>query len=132
VRNTAPTGAAPSYALGPNTNATTTPGEYVGRVYFWGPDDGDQFDSVPESGLRLSQSAVRVAPGASATTRFSTVLPPRSRSDLTLRVVPQPRAEPVPVRARLRSVRGVSRDAVREADGRRPVVLRWPLGGARS
>jgi hypothetical protein len=130
VRNTAPVGAAPSYALGPNTNATTTPGEYVGRVYFWGPIDGDQLDSVPESGLLLSQSAVRVAPGASATARFSTVLPPRSRSALAVRVVPQPRAEPVPVTARLRSVAGVSRDALLEADGRRTVVLRWPLDGA--
>jgi hypothetical protein len=107
VRNEAPAGAPPSYALGPNVAATTRPGQYVARVYLWGPAGSTQLDSVAESGLRLSQQPILVEPGSEASVVFETVVEGRRGQDL--RLVPQPRHVPVPVEITVRGRGGETR-----------------------
>ena len=128
IMNTALPGAAPSYALGPNTSFTQRPGQYIGRVYFWGPRDGSQLDSIEESGLRLTQKPIAVDPGKTTVVTFDTVLPARpGAEELVLRVVPQPRHVPVPVTAELLSVGGVTRGEVQRVPGGKDSEMRWKL-----
>jgi len=72
-----------------------TPGNYRARVYFWGPSNGDQLNSVFESGLRLNFINAQVPPGESKTVEFTTAVPNAVRNGhLRLRFVPQPRVRP--------------------------------------
>ncbi len=96
VTNSAPIGAKPSYQLGPDNINSTKPGEYVGRVEFWGPQNSEQFNSVSESGLRLNEIPFIVEPGNQTTLHMQTIIPDAIRNGtLTLRFVPQPRLNPV-------------------------------------
>jgi len=96
--NTAPVGAAPSYVFGPDYVNTFTPGEYIARVYLWGPRGSTQYGSVPESGLELAQTTQQLDAGQTATVQFSTVIPHAVRNgQLHLTFVPQPRLDPVPL-----------------------------------
>jgi hypothetical protein len=95
IKNDAPAGP-PSYALGGPSSGQKRVGEYVTRVYFWGPSVGEQQDSVAESGLRLNQTPVSVLPGKEATLRFETVIPNAVRNGrIELRLVPQARLAPM-------------------------------------
>lgn len=102
VVNEAPADAPASYQFGPHGPAQSRPGEYVSRVYFWGPRGARQPDSVAESGLRLNQGPVTVPPGGRASVRFQTVIPRAVRDGrLDLRLVPQPRVAPMRLRVAL-------------------------------
>ena len=96
VRNDAPAGAAPSYQLGPDGFNQERPGQYIGRIYFWGPRGAAQLQSVPESGLTLNTAAVTVEPGGEEqSVVFETVIPTAVRDGrLELRLVPQPTLVP--------------------------------------
>jgi hypothetical protein len=96
IHNSAPTGAAPSYQLGPDGYGTTKPGEYWGWVLLWGPAGAYQPGSVPESGLQLDQAiADRIYAGQSRQVVFDTVIHHAVRNGkLQLRYVPQPRLTP--------------------------------------
>ncbi|MDQ6945443.1 MAG: DUF4012 domain-containing protein [Actinomycetota bacterium] len=96
VRNDAPSGAAPSYQLGPDGFGTTRPGEYWAWVLLWGPSGAVQQGSVAESGLRLSQTILgRIYGGETRQYTFTTVIPDAVRAGrLELRYVPQPRLTP--------------------------------------
>jgi hypothetical protein len=97
VENTAPVGAAPSYQLGPD-RFTENPGDYVAWVLLWGPAGSTQSSGgVVESGLNLAQRIVPVAAGERREVVFETVVPDAvGDGELRLRLVPQPRLEPVP------------------------------------
>jgi len=96
--NTAPVGAAPSYVFGPDYVNTFTPGEYIARVYLWGPRGSTQYGSVAESGLELAQTTQQLDAGQIASVQFSTVIPHAVRNgQLHLVFVPQPRLNPVPL-----------------------------------
>ncbi|HUY86748.1 MAG TPA: DUF4012 domain-containing protein [Acidimicrobiales bacterium] len=93
--NQAPVGAAASYQLGPDGVNSFVPGQYVGRIYFWGPSVGVQPGSVPESGLRLNQTPLKVDAGQMGSVSFSTSVPDAVQNGtLRLRFVPQPRLFP--------------------------------------
>ena len=95
VANTAPPDAPESYQFGPDGVGQTRPGQYIARVYLWGPRGADQEGSVVESGLQLSQGPTTVDPGQERTVRFLTVIPDAVRDGrLDLRLVPQPRLDP--------------------------------------
>ena len=95
VRNDAPAGQRPSYQLGPDNNASHTPGQYVGAVYLWVPRGAEQPGATPESGLQVVGGSVDLLPGAKSTLRFSTTIPHAVRDgSLTLRWVPQPEIRP--------------------------------------
>lgn len=95
VRNRAPKSAAASYQLGP-VRAQTEAGEYITRIYFWGPEGAVQDQSVAESGLRLNQDPLLVPAGEERTTTFRTMIPNAVRNgQLMLRLVPQPRLKPI-------------------------------------
>lgn len=95
LTNTAPSGQAPSYQLGPDHVNSFRPGDYVARVYWWGPAGSIQAASVAESGLRLNQTPVAVGPGQQRSVHFQTTVVGAVRHGrLTLRLVPQPRLYP--------------------------------------
>jgi len=104
VDNQAPVGAAPSYQLGPDGVTQARPGDYVAWMLLWGPAGSTQQGSVEESGLRLSQHFVPVPAGQNRKLTFETVVPHAVRDGhLDLRLVPQPRAEPVDLQVNLRA-----------------------------
>jgi hypothetical protein len=96
LTNHAPAGQAPSYQLGPDGINSDVPGEYIGRVFLWGPRGSHQSGSVHESGLLLApETDLVVMPGKSVTTEFETVIPHAIQQDgLRLVFVPQPRLTP--------------------------------------
>jgi hypothetical protein len=97
VLNTAPRNAQPSYQFGP-LKFQTRAGQYVARVYFWGPAGSKEAGGQPESGLELTEANVSVEPAASTAVVFTTVVPHAVTGGiLQLRLVPQPRANPVPL-----------------------------------
>jgi len=103
VDNRAPVGAAPSYQLGPDGVRQSGPGDYVAWLLLWGPAGSIQQGSVGESGLQLSQHFVDVPPGQRRELTYETVIPHAVRDGhLTLRLVPQPRSEPVDLQVRVR------------------------------
>jgi hypothetical protein len=98
VDNTAPKGATPSYQLGPDQAwkaYAPTPGDYIAWTLLWGPAGSTQIDSVPESGLRVTQAAPLVHAGQDVTVTFDTIIPNAVvNGQLLLRYVPQPRLNP--------------------------------------
>lgn len=131
VLDTAPRNAQPSYQFGP-LKFQTRAGQYVGRVYFWGPAGSQEAGGQPESGLELTEANVFVDPAASSAVVFTTVVPHAvTGGTLQLRLVPQPRATPVPLRLTLSApgwrVRG---PATVSPTWDRTVTVSWVLGGA--
>ncbi|MDQ4134387.1 MAG: DUF4012 domain-containing protein, partial [Actinomycetota bacterium] len=103
VDNRAPVGARPSYQLGPD-GITKNPGDYLAWVLLWGPAGSTQPGGVGESGLLLSQYVVDVAAGQRRELTFETVIPNAVRDGrFEMRLVPQPRLEPVGLQVRLRA-----------------------------
>ena len=95
VRNDAPAGQRPSYQLGPDNNASHTPGQYVGPAYLWVPRGAEQQGATAESGLQVVGGNVDLLPGERTTLRFSTTIPHAlRRGSLDLRWVPQPEIRP--------------------------------------
>jgi len=95
IENKAPKGAAPSYQLGPD-EFTTQPGEYNAWVLLWGPAGAVQPRSTAESGLTLTQGSVTVNAGEKREVVFDTLIHDAVRKGrLMLRLVPQPRLEPM-------------------------------------
>ena len=96
IENQAPPGATPSYQFGP-PGITENPGDYLAWVLLWGPEGSRQLQSsVAESGLNLSQFVLVVPAGERREVTFETVLPNAVRgNELRLRLVPQPRLEPM-------------------------------------
>jgi len=97
VVNTAPAGAQPSYQFGPQQYQARA-GQYLARVYFWSPAGSYQPHGLPESGLELAERNVVANPATTSTASFTTTLPHAvSGGHLVLRLVPQPRAFPMPL-----------------------------------
>ena len=95
LANRAPAGAPPSYQLGPD-QFTRSPGDYTAWVLLWGPRGAAQKGGVEESGLVLTQAVTEVSAGATSSVGFETIIPRAVRDGrLQLRLVPQPRLEPV-------------------------------------
>lgn len=102
LQNTAPKNAAPSYQLGPGGATQRKPGEYVARIYYWGPRGAAQLQAIPESGLMLNYTAGTVQPGESERFTFESVIPNAVRGGrLDLRLVPQPILVPASLQVRL-------------------------------
>lgn len=102
IVNKAPVDAAPSYQLGPDGIRTTTPGQYLTQVYFWGPSGSLQRSGIAESGLVVNSDAQEVLAGETRSVEFTTLIPSAVRNGrLDLRFVPQPRLAPVPVEIEL-------------------------------
>jgi len=104
LTNHAPVGQPPSYQLGPDGIESFVSGEYVGRVFLWGPRGSKQeAGGVDESGLSLAKEIdVPVMPGQSATAQFETTIPNAIHGDeLRLIFVPQPRLTPESLRVRV-------------------------------
>lgn len=102
LENQVPVGATPSYAIGPDTQMKQ-PGEYRAWLLLWAPAGAIQSNGVEESGLLLSEHVVFVNPGETKEFTFvETVIPQAVRDgELRLRLVPQPRLEPVPLEVTL-------------------------------
>lgn len=96
--NKAPKDARPSYQFGP-AGVTEKPGDYLGWVLLWGPAGSRQVQGgVTESGLNLSQYVLVVPAGEQREVTFETVVPNAVRDgELTLRLVPQARLDPMPL-----------------------------------
>ncbi len=95
IENQAPRGAPPSYQLGPD-EFTAKPGDYLAWVLLWGPAGALQPASTQESGLTLSHGSVPVAAGERGEMVFDTLIHDAVRNGrLTLRLVPQPRMQPI-------------------------------------
>ncbi|MFN2506375.1 MAG: DUF4012 domain-containing protein [Acidimicrobiales bacterium] len=101
IENQAPVGAPASYQLGPD-EFTSVPGEYTAWVLLWGPAGAAQPNSVPESGLTLSQEVQTVHAGDRTEVTFETRIPDAVRNGrMDLRLVPQPRLENMDLSVRL-------------------------------
>ena len=115
IDNQAPANAAASYQFGPG-ELTDDPGDYLAWVLLWGPAGSRQAQSgVAESGLELSQYVLAVPAGERREVVFETVVPEAVRGgELRLRLVPQPRLEPMPLSVTLetegRPVSGAPRE----------------------
>lgn len=105
VENQAPVTDRPSFQLGPDGIASKKPGDYLAWVLLWGPAGSRQLEGgIEESGLNLSQRVVQVGAGTRSEISFQTVIPNAVRDGkLQLRLVPQPRLEPVPAEVLLRA-----------------------------
>jgi hypothetical protein len=101
IENGAPVNATESYQFGPGADA----GDYVAWVLLWGPEGSRQAQNgVTESGLQLSQYVLGVPAGERREVVFETVVPDAVRDgELRLRLVPQPRLEPMPLSVSLRT-----------------------------
>jgi hypothetical protein len=95
VANHALAGQPPSYQYGPDGVNSFTPGQYVARIFFWGPRGADVPGSTAESGLELTQSHFSLLPTQSNLVSFATVIPHAVvGGHLQLRLVPQARLNP--------------------------------------
>jgi hypothetical protein len=103
VHNSAPAGQPASYQLGPDGANATVEGQYVGRVFLWGPRGSSQPSSTSESGLSLNaEQDLSLLPGQTKTAYFeTTILHAVSHGILSLVFVPQPRLQPVPLDVQL-------------------------------
>ena len=128
VENQAPADARPSYQFGPAA-ITEKPGDYLAWVLLWGPAGSRQLQNgVAESGLNLSQFVVAVPAGERREVTFETVLPGAVvDGQLRLRLVPQPRLEPMPLSVTLRTEGGAPTQWQGPWD--RVHNLRWPVAG---
>ncbi len=132
VDNQAPLDAKPSYQFGPAA-ITDKPGDYLAWVLLWGPAGSRQLQAgVTESGLNLSQFVLAVPAGERREVTFETVIPGAVRDgQLSLRLVPQPRLEPMPLTVTLategRSVGGAPTTWQGAWD--RVQNLSWAIGG---
>lgn len=128
VVNQAPPGGEPSYQLGPD-QFMEAPGDYLAWVLLWGPAGSVQQGGSPESGLVLSQRVVSVRAGQSQEVTFETVIPRAVRDgSLTLRLVPQPRLEPVPIEVRLEAPGWeVGGPSLFKAGWDRVLTVSWPV-----
>ena len=90
LQNSAPTGQAPSYQLGPDHQLAKVAGEYVGNVYLWSPRGSHASPGYSDAGLVLSGRTATVLASARTSVQFSTVIPHAIRNGrLDLRLVPQ-------------------------------------------
>jgi hypothetical protein len=130
--NQAPRDARPSYQFGP-AGITDKPGDYLAWVLLWGPSGSRQLQGgVLESGLNLSQFVLPVPAGERREVTFETVVPGAVRDGrLSLRLVPQPRLEPMPLSVTLgtegRSIGGAPTTWLGSWD--RVRNLSWAIGG---
>lgn len=93
--NPAPANQPPSDQLGPFTGSGYVEGEYGAYVYLWGPRGAEQYGSVAESGLRVSQATEDVMAQTTHTIRFESTIPHAVvNGRLRLVFVPQPRLVP--------------------------------------
>ncbi|MGI8809033.1 MAG: DUF4012 domain-containing protein, partial [Acidimicrobiales bacterium] len=104
MENQAPTTGRPSYQFGPEA-FTEKPGDYLAWVLLWAPAGSRQLQGgVAESGLNLSQFVLAVPAGERREITFETVVPGAVRDGLlNLRLVPQPRLEPMALSVTLRT-----------------------------
>jgi len=115
VKNDVPPGQPPSYQLGPD-QFTQHPGDYIGWVLLWGPAGADQPNATRESGLALTPNVVAVSAGQVKEVTVETVILGAVHDGvLSLRLVPQPRQEAMPVEARLSAPGWHVREATRMA-----------------
>jgi len=90
LQNTAPTGQAPSYQLGPDHLLAKFPGEYVGNVYLWSPRGSHASPGYADAGLVLSAKTATVMASQQTQVTFVTVIPHAVKGGrLNLRLVPQ-------------------------------------------
>jgi len=84
-----------SYQYGPDGVNAFTPGAYVARIFFWGPRGAVVPNSVPESGLQVTQSHFTLLPDAHNSVSFTTEIPHAvQHGHLQLRLIPQARLQP--------------------------------------
>lgn len=118
IDNQAPANATASYQFGPGA-FTEKPGDYLAWVLLWGPEGSRQAqNAVTESGLQLSQYVLAVPAGERREVVFETVVPDAVRDgELRLRLVPQPRLEPMPLSVSLRTEGGSAGGAPTDWEG---------------
>ena len=104
IENRAPAEPAPTYHFGPAA-LTEKPGDYLAWVLLWAPEGSRQLQNgVAESGLHLSQFVLVVPAGERREVVFETEIADAVRGgDLRLRLVPQPRLEPMPLSVTVRT-----------------------------
>jgi len=95
VRNDALTGQPPSLQYGPDGVNAFTPGQYVARIFLWGPRGSTMPGYVDESGLQLVQTHFSLLPQQSNSATFATVIPHAVvHGRLQLELIPQARYIP--------------------------------------
>jgi hypothetical protein len=124
LTNHAPAGQPASYQFGPDGINSNIPGEYVGRVFLWGPRGSEETGGVPESGLLLAPEIdLPVLPGQSATAQFETTIPDAIQNDkLHLVFQPQPRLTPESLKVH---VVASGTQATVNSSLEKPVTLTW-------
>ena len=129
VANNAPADAGSSYQFGPDRINSFRPAEYVTRIHLWSPHGSTQLGAVEESGLALVQIPTSALPGTTTTVRFETIIDDAVRDGvLELRLVPQPRLEPVPLQVTLQAPgRRIDGPATLTPDWSRDVTVSWRI-----
>jgi hypothetical protein len=85
----------PSYQYGPDGVNAFTPGQYVARVFYWGPVGAQVPGSVNESGLQVVENHFSLMPTQHGQVTFTTIIPHAVRHGrLQLRLIPQARLVP--------------------------------------
>lgn len=84
-----------SLQYGPDGVNAFSPGQYVARIFYWGPKGSDTPSSVGESGLELAQTHFSLLPQQQNVGSFTSVIPHAIvNGQLHLRLVPQARVVP--------------------------------------
>jgi uncharacterized protein DUF4012 len=104
VANFAQPNQPPSYQYGPDGVNSFTPGQYVARIFFWGPRGAQVPSSTPESGLELTQSHFSLLPLQHNNVSFTTVIHHAVvDGHLQLHLIPQARLIPDLLKVDLRA-----------------------------
>ncbi len=74
LHNTAPAGAKPSYALGPDNTNSHVAGEYIGRIYEWLPPGAAAPGAISEEGLSLQRAIAPVFAQQTQEVRFTAII----------------------------------------------------------
>jgi hypothetical protein len=95
VHNGALAEQAPSYQYGPDGVNSFSPGQYVARVFLWGPMGSTMPGFVDESGLQLVQTHFSLLAQQQDSTSFATVIPHAVvNGRFKLELIPQARLVP--------------------------------------
>lgn len=126
LHNAAPAHARPSYALGPDNTNSHRAGEYVARLYQWLPSQTEAPGAVPEEGLTLEHTVLRVEGQQSRRVVLNAIIPGALRhGSIVWHFVPQSTIHPTRITVHVTDDLGLRGPTTITWRNNHPVTLSW-------